>query len=356
MNTKKIIIKIICFVLIGLMLLYVAGKILMPKWTTSKDNRMTYIIKGFYNEPKNSLDVVFMGNSDVYRGISPIKMWDEYGIASYNFVSSGQRMWTAYYLMEECLKYQKPELIVLNMDSAFNESKSSESNYRKALDNMKFGPNKIKAVVDPAFKNSKNDIASYVFPALRFHSRWSELTDEDFTKAFENKRYAHKGMDLVTTIEPFDDVSKNYMNKEHENEKIGKKCSKYLEKMVKLCKDNNIKLLLIEIPSAESWSYDLSKKTQEFADKHNLEFIDMNLNYKEFGFDWKTDTADAGDHLNVYGAEKVSEYLGKIIQEKYDIPNRKDDPKYSNWYKDSEQYHNDKLKLENEEKNKTNKQ
>ena len=45
MNTKKIIIKIMCFVLIGLLLLYVAGKVLMPKWTTSKDNRMTYIIK-----------------------------------------------------------------------------------------------------------------------------------------------------------------------------------------------------------------------------------------------------------------------------------------------------------------------
>ena len=54
----------------------------------------------------------------------------------------------------------------------------------------------------------------------------------------------------------------------------------------------------------------------------------MNLNYKDFGFDWKTDTADAGDHLNVYGAEKVSKYLGKIIQEKYNIPNRKNDEQY----------------------------
>ena len=33
--------------------------------------------------------------------------------------------------------------------------------------------------------------------------------------------------------------------------------------MVDLCKSNNIKLLLIEIPSAESWSKDLSDKTFE---------------------------------------------------------------------------------------------
>ena len=129
---KNIVLKVLSFVIIGLIILNVLGKVFIPKWITVKDNRMTYIVKGFYEEPKNSLDVIFMGNSDVYRGISPITLWDEYGIASYNFVSSGQRMWTAYYTLEESLKYQKTKLIVLNMDSAFNESNSSESNYRKA--------------------------------------------------------------------------------------------------------------------------------------------------------------------------------------------------------------------------------
>lgn len=326
--------------------MYVITKIFTPKWITPKDNRMSYIVKGFYKEPKNSLDVVFMGNSDVYRGISPITMWDEYGIASYNFVSSGQRMWTAYYMMEECLKYQKPDLIVLNMDSAFNESPSSESNYRKIFDNMKMGKNKIKAILDPVFKNKKSDVLSYVFPIIRYHARWNELEDKDFQNAFENERFDFKGLDLTTEVKPYNYDNK-YMEKNHSEEKIGEKCSKYLEKMIELCKKNDIELLLIEIPSVESWSKDLSDKTQEFADEHGLEFIDMNLNYKEFGLDWKTDTADEGDHLNVYGAEKVSKYLGGIIKEKYDIPNRKEDSNYSNWYKSSEVYHEEIKKQEN---------
>lgn len=347
---KKIIIKVICFFLIGFLLLYVATKILIPKWITVKDNRMTYIIKGFYNEPKNSLDVVFMGNSDVYRGISPIKLWDEYGIASYNFVSSGQRMWTAYYLMEECLKYQHPKLIILNMDSAFNETHSSESNYRKAIDNMKFGKNKINAIMDPVFGFSKKDKLSFIFPIFRYHSRWSELKDIDFSKAFEDTKFSYKGMDLITTVKPYTEENK-YMQKDDSNKAIGEKSSKYLERMVNLCKEKNIELLLIELPSADSWSLDSSNKVAEFSKENDLEFIDMNLNYEKFGFDWKTDTSDGGDHLNVYGAEKVSTYLGKIIQEKYNIPNRKEDSKYSSWNEDSEIYKNDKIKLENEEKN-----
>ena len=338
---RNIVLKVLSFVVIGLIILNILGKVFMPKWTTVKDNRMTYIVKGFYEEPKDSLDVIFMGNSDVYRGISPITIWDEYGIASYNFVSSGQRMWTAYYMLEESLKYQKPKVIVLNMDSAFNESNSSESNYRKAFDNMRFGKTKLKAITDPVYKNSKNDILSYIFPIARYHSRWTELTDKDFRKALKSEKFSYKGMDLITDIQPYNEEYK-YMSRDHSKERIGEKCSKYLNKIINLCKEQNIELLLIEIPSAESWSTDLSNKTKEFAEEHNLEFIDMNLNASEFGFDWKTDTSDGGDHLNVYGAEKVSKYLGKIIKDKYNIADHRDEKEYEEWYKDSENYHKDK--------------
>lgn len=349
-KSGKIIIRVICFLLLGIIFFGIITNIMIPKWITPLDNRMSYIIQGFYEEPKNSLDVVFMGNSDVYRGISPIKMWDEYGIASYNYVSSGQRMWVAYYMLVECLKYQTPDLIVLNMDSAFNESDASESNYRKAFDNMKFGKNKIEAVTDPVFKNTNDQIFSYIFPIARYHSRWSELTSDDFEKAIKREKFAYKGMDMVVERQP--NKYENYMSRDHSKEFVGEKCSKYLDKFINLCKEKNINLLLIEIPSAESWSKDLSDRTYEFAKKYDLDFIDMNLNPKEFGFNWKTDTCDEGDHLNVYGAEKVSKYLGKIIQEKYNIPNRKEDPKYSSWYQASKKYHKDKKKLEKELKNK----
>lgn len=341
----KIIAKVICFFVIGFLLLQIITKILIPKWITVEDNRMTYIVKGFYEEPKNSLDVIFMGNSDVYRGISPITLWDEYGITSYNFVSSGQRMWTAYYMLEESLKYQNPKLIVLNMDSAFNESQSSESNYRKAFDNMKLSKNKIEAVKDPVFNNSGEEILSYILPITRYHSRWTEIEDEDFLKAFENRRFSYKGMDMTTVVEPYDN-GYEYMKRDHSNQQIGENCLKYLEKIINICKERNIQLLLIEIPSADSWSKELSDKTNTFAEQHGLEFIDMNLNANDFGFDWKLDTSDGGDHLNVYGAEKVSRYLGKIIQEKYDILDHRNDLKYEEWNKDSEIYHDDKKKLE----------
>lgn len=345
---KIIIIKCICFVFIGVILFQVATSILTPKWVKAADNRMGKIMKGFYEEPKNSLDVIFMGNSDVYRGVSPITLWEEYGIASYNYVSSGQRMWTAYYMLMESLKYQKPKVIVLNMDSAFNETKSSESNYRKVFDNMKMSVNKIEAITAPVYKNKKKDILSYVFPIIRYHSRWAELEKEDFRYAFKKEAFAYKGMDVTTLVKPYTDGTA-YMNRDNSKDEIKGNSLKYLQKIIKVCEENDITLVLLELPSADSWSKDRSEKTAEFAKLNNKEFFDMNLKLDEIGFDWTTDTADGGDHLNVYGAEKVSKFLGKVLQEQYNIPSRKEDERYIEWNEAARIYHEDIKKMEAKE-------
>ncbi|UKI58853.1 MAG: hypothetical protein L6V81_05760 [Clostridium sp.] len=88
------------------------NRLFTPKWLDPVDNRFGYISKGYFNEKENSLDVIFMGNSDTYRGISPMEIWNSYGITSYNYVSPGQRMWTGYYMLNEALETQK-NLILL---------------------------------------------------------------------------------------------------------------------------------------------------------------------------------------------------------------------------------------------------
>ena len=44
------------------------------------------------------------------------------------------------------------------------------------------------------------------------------------------------------------------------------------------------------------------------------------------GLDYSTDTYDAGLHLNINGAEKMSHYFGKILSEQYGVEDRRGDP------------------------------
>lgn len=52
----------------------------------------TTIVKGFYAEKKNDIDVIVMGSSNSFCTVDPIVLYEEYGIAAYDFGSSSQPM------------------------------------------------------------------------------------------------------------------------------------------------------------------------------------------------------------------------------------------------------------------------
>jgi len=45
----------------------------------------------------------------------------------------------------------------------------------------------------------------------------------------------------------------------------------------------------------------------------------------EIGIDFSRDTYDAGLHLNLFGAEKLSRYFGKLLAERYALEDRRSD-------------------------------
>ena len=334
---KKIISAIILIVLIILILLAISP-IFVPKWILEGDNYITNIVRGFYAEKNNSLDVIFMGNSDLYRGLSPVILWDEYGIASYSYTSPGQRAWTAYYVLLDALRSQKPKVILFNMDEIQSTNQSTESCYRKAFDNMQLSSVKLKALINPVYKISVSDRLSYIFPILRYHSRISNLTSDDFKYAYGYNEYENKGLDLIAKVKPYNGGS-SYMEDKGETYEFPDKTKKYIDKIVSTCKKEGIELILIDIPSADSWSYAKSQAVSKYAQENNLKFIDCNLHLDEIGIDWTHDTADSGDHLNIYGAEKVSKYIGKYLNTNCTLPDRRKDSAYSSWFSASNKYH-----------------
>lgn len=341
----KIIGSICLFIVLMLHMLHVSSRIFIPKWLDNDDNMYTWIRKGFYEEEKDSLDLLFIGNSDVYRGVTPIELWDEYGIASYAYTAPGERIWTGYYLLKEALEYHNPQVIIMDVDNIFTVSHSSSGNYRKVFDNMKNNNVKWEAINDPIYEFSLADKLSYYFPIFIYHNRYSELTKEDFKYAFYNYHFAYKGLDMIGTRMPYENGF-DYMAYSSNKKEIPDKNKEYLDNMVKLCKENNIELILMELPSAASWSMEKHNAVLEYAGDNDLTFIDFNLNSDETGFDWTIDTSDGGDHLNVYGAQKITKYLGNYLNSNYDLPDHRNDNKYEKWYLDSKKYHEDLEKLE----------
>lgn len=72
-------IKISAFAIVLLLLMQIVSKAFIAIDSSDIEN-----IYGFYAEPKNSLDMVMIGPSEVYTGYAPALAWEEYGLKSCN--------------------------------------------------------------------------------------------------------------------------------------------------------------------------------------------------------------------------------------------------------------------------------
>ncbi len=68
----------------------------------------------FVNEPKNSIDVLFLGSSHVLCGINPLIIWNEQQITSYSLATNAQMPYASLMLARLSQDFQKPKLIVLD--------------------------------------------------------------------------------------------------------------------------------------------------------------------------------------------------------------------------------------------------
>lgn len=333
---KKIIIKSTVFSIIFLIILFVSTRILKPYSEHEK------IIEDIYKEQRDSLDVIFLGDSSVYKGISTPFLWDEYKFTSYDLVSPAQRIWDNYYVLKEVLKYQKPKVVVLNTDQIYNEKPLKEGYKRFLYDSIKLGRNKIEAISDPVQENTKMEQLSFLMPILRYHSRWNELKDIDF-EINNKEKYdcIFKGFWLLKKAKPYS--GGNEYTQKNSNDEIPKKTLEYLDKIIEICKYNNIEFVMIEVPTPKVWNKTKHEQIQKIAEERNIPFIDTNMVLEEIGIDWEKDTPDNGGHLNVYGAEKVSKYIGKYLYDNYEFDNYKKENVFNTWeqtLKDYNEYKN----------------
>lgn len=318
----KKIFKILAFMLVFVLVLWAAQRILTPKYVSeAQDGRL---IGEYYDSAKDH-DVVFVGDCEVYESISPVALWQDYGITSYVRGSPQQLIWHSYYLMEETLKYEKPEAFVFNVLSMKYGEPQSEAYNRLALDGMKWSGAKVDSI--RAAMTEEEDFLSYVFPLLRFHSRWSELKWEDLRYAFTKTpqlsvngylmRIDVDGVESLRTGRPLMDYT------------LPQLCWDYLEKMRLLCETNGVELILMKAPTSTpqwTWYPEWDQQVEAYAQEHGLAYYNFLEDIDAIGLDFMTDTYDQGGHLNLAGAEKLSRYFGAILQKDHGIAGHTGDP------------------------------
>ena len=324
--------------------------ILVPKfhlrnceWPTTATYRQ------FYRMEPNSLDVLFLGSSVCVNGFSPQVLYDEFQLRSYNLGSEQQSIPMSYFWLEEALRFQSPKAVVLDVRFCFPyediqlETNMSEAMVRKCIDPMHWSRVKMQAVRDICIMDPGQTQLSYYITSLRFHSRWSELTKEDFhieqTDIMPYYGFSPRVYKSQYEFQPL------FLQDGEAREPMLPVMKQYLDKIVETCSREQIPLVLVGVP--ELLPREGAHNTvQAYADEHGLQFYD----FAELGLYEQLEVNSPLivpiDHSSVWGAGRLTGCIGRILCEEYGLQGT-EDPRYeatSQGYADFLQESEEKLK------------
>ncbi len=336
--------------MLAVAILWLLQALVVPKYMDN--TKEGALIAEYYDNAGNN-DVIFVGDCEVYENFSPITLWEAYGIPSYIRGSAQQLIWQSYYLMEEVFQYESPKVMVFNVLSMKYDTPQStgrqsqrEAYNRMTLDGMRWSASKWKAIQASMTEEEREKEAmySYLFPLLRYHDRWSQLTADDVTYLFHRDQVSDNGYLMQTGVEPMVD---EYVERPLISYEFGANSWYYLDKMVALCEEHGTQLVLIKAPAMSPvWWDQWDAQIEDYAQEKGLLYINMLDYLDEIGIDWQTDTYDMGLHLNVYGAEKASRWFGRILAEECDLSDRRGDAEIAaSWEEKCRTYYERKAAL-----------
>ena len=319
MKKIKTILSVTAVLLVFVAAFGLVNRLLQPKYAT--DLVEGSMISQYYKEYGDH-DVIFIGDCEVYANIDPMAMFRAKGVTAYVRGTSQQLVWQSYYILEETLTYETPKAVVYNVNAMrYGEPVKEEFN-RLTIDNMRWSAQKV-GIIQASMTEEENFL-SYVFPVLRYHSRFDKLTAEDFTYLLSQKDNTYNGHLLNQNVKPVGKLPTKRALADYQFPEI---CYDYLQKMTDLCKEKGVELILMKAPSLYPyWYEEYDAQIAAFAEKNGLAYYDFTKVTEEIGLDFQTDTYDSGLHLNHTGAVKLSHYFAKILVEKHGLKDHGHDP------------------------------
>ncbi len=286
----------------------------------------------FYKTPKNTIDMLFIGSSHSYCTFKPSQLDSLLNMNTFQLGMPLQLPDATYFTLLEALEYQKPKTVVMEVyweilgmdfdikqvDALFRVMKNNRLKWQfistfPLKEMLIFNINTIHYQQDffayyNALVKEKIDLMFY----KESENAVTQTTDTTPVQQGE-EYYLSKGYifsDYTMTQQMLDNIYPN----DYKSWDFNKRQKKFLDKIIALCKDKGIELILVTAPVANPVFDKISnyeavlQKLQSYADDKKVRYLDFNIQNKEKGL-FKTENFRDGAHLNDSGAEIAGEFF-----------------------------------------------
>ena len=274
---------------------------------------LNHSTNSIYDEPDGSIDVISIGDSNVYSSISPLQMWEDCGISSYSCGEPAERISHTFEHLKNIYRHQTPKVVFIEGNCLFRDKSNGE--VLESITKAKLGK---------------------IFPIVTYHS---ELQPDNLPALFRDGHSITRGYYMRAEVIGADpaELDKN-RNETEKRQPVHPLNSWILSRCIRCCRDHGSQVVLLSVPSANNWNYKKHNKLMDLAKENKVPFLDMNLQ-EGCRIDWTRDSCDGGDHLNIYGAQKATSCFEDYLLHHYQLPDHRKDKSYAQWNKDLAIYH-----------------
>lgn len=273
-------------------------------------------VRNFYREPENSIDVGLIGASEMYADYSAPLAYQKYGFTSYNLCLAGTTGGVYQSMISEMLSRQAPQLLVIEVNGFLyrEDELQDEAKLRQWIDNMKKNvrwADVIENRVEPG------DRINYYFDLLKYHSNWENPKDL-LTRQCDIDRNYSSEVSLCKSMGIRTQTNNEVTTGENKN-KLTPLGESYLRETIDYCREQGLtNVLFIRAPHNKKLNKKTNQKLEDIITKSGYDYVNFEYISEDIGIDIKQDYFNK-EHLNAFGCEKFTDYLGGYITENYDI-------------------------------------
>lgn len=314
--------------LLAFALAVISTTYLLQTFLLKRIDNNTMRMEAFYLEEKGTIDVALIGASDVYAGYSAPYAYEKYGYTSYPYATQSSPANIVLPQIKEVIKYQDPKMIVVEINAFLYKDNElpSEASQRMFADNVPH--DEIwRDYLDDAIPKDKQ--IEYYLPIVKYHSSWNEYPWKlKYLKAELGLKQAGYSLfrGYKTVANEFHPTVKVYNDQLADDDStypLGVNGERYLRQTLEYLKENNItNVVFMRFPHiVRKDAYSRFRRCNEAGNiiqSYGYDFVNLERYGEQEGFVVNEDFYN-WDHLNVYGTEKLTDYVADMLLNKYHL-------------------------------------
>lgn len=298
-------------------------------------------IVGIKNE---NLDMVYIGGSAAFVYWQPLKAWNDCGFTSYSYATDTIQAENIKAYIEEVRTTQNPTLFVIGIRAfqyySDKADEKSEAGLRNGADGMDLTSIARYKLLNDYFSNrtitEDTDVLSYYLDILKYHTNTERLGDSAAWELINNDGTSpDKGWEWLDSYGYLECPTD--FNTE-ERAELPANDVEILTELLEYCKNEELNVLFVVCPyyiTAEE--YAKYNTIGDMINTYGFDYLNTNDYYAEMEIDFSTDFHNI-NHVNLFGAEKYTQFLESYITKKYSMPDHRGDSAYEAWNDDYNRY------------------